>query len=198
MRIKILATALAFALFIGVGAYVTLGNNDLDLTNDPLISLSYLNEVFWPRIEKAIADAADGIVAGNEDDTYDDTELDTEDAESSLEQDTEKTEESDQLPPEQTLPAGFEYEVLHLSQGDIVLAETPCEIILRTGEAKAYLSGNESGIADLTAGIDIKEGELLSHNHLLLVPRGGDGRGFIVTSAEVYIMVRGGYNLVTE
>ena len=194
MKIKILSLAFAVALLLGIGAYVIGGNNDLDLTNDPLISLSYLNEVFWPRVEKAILDAADGILPDDNndgffDDPFEDTYEDTSD-----ETEPEDTDSSD----EPVVVAGSEYEVLHLMQGDIVLAETPCELILRSGSAKAYLSGNESGIADLTAGIDIKEGEEFVANHLLLVPRGGDGRGFIVTSAEVYIMVRGGYDIVTQ
>ena len=189
MKTKIVTLALAVAVLLGIGAYVIGGNNDLDPTNDPLISLSYLNEVFWPRVEKAILDAADGILPDDNgffDDPFEDTYEDTSD-----ETEPEDTDASDVV-------ADAQYEVLHLIQGDIVLAETPCELILRSGSAKAYLSGNESGIADLTAGIDIKEGEELSANHLLLVPRGGDGRGFIVTSAEVYIMVRGGYDIVTE
>ncbi|MBQ7821377.1 MAG: hypothetical protein IJ391_03750 [Clostridia bacterium] len=195
MKIKTLIMALVCALLLGIGAYAIAGNNDLDLTNDPLISLSYLNEVFWPRIEEAIADAVDGFVP-DRDNKDEDTEISDEDTKGNTDKDT--SSETDEITGTETAPASFEYEVLHLIQGDIVLAETPCEIILRSGSAQAYLSGNESGIADLTTGVDILEGEELSPNHLLLVPRGGDGRGFIVTSAEVYIMVRGGYDIVTE
>ena len=194
MKTKILTLALAVAVLLGIGAYVIGGNNDLDLTNDPLISLSYLNEVFWPRVEKAILDAADGILPDDNDDGFFDDPFEDTYEDTSDETEPEDTDSSD----EPVVVAGSEYEVLHLMQGDIVLAETPCELILRSGSAKAYLSGNESGIADLTAGIDIKEGEEFVANHLLLVPRGGDGRGFIVTSAEVYIMVRGGYDIVTQ
>jgi hypothetical protein len=194
MKIKILSLAFAVALLLGIGAYVIGGNNDLDLTNDPLISLSYLNEVFWPRVEKAILDAADGILPDDNNDSFFDDPFEDTYEDTSDETEPEDTDSSD----EPVVVSGSEYEVLHLMQGDIVLAETPCELILRSGSAKAYLSGNESGIADLTAGIDIKEGEEFVANHLLLVPRGGDGRGFIVTSAEVYIMVRGGYDIVTQ
>lgn len=177
MKTKITVTALACALIIGLGAYAISGSGDLDLTNDPLISLSYLNEVFWPKVENAIAEALGD--ADFSDIKNDETDKNTSSA------DVNDT-------------ASFEYEVLHLIQGDIVLAETPCEIILRSGSANAYLSGNESGVADLTAGVDLIEGEAFTANHLLLIPRGGDGRGFIVTSDEIYIMVRGGYTIVTE
>ncbi len=176
MKIKITLLALICALVLGIGAYAVYGSGDFDLTNDPLISLSYLNEVFWPRIEEAIEDAG-GFVSDD--------------------QDEEETTDEEPEDPAPIVPAN-EYEVLHLVEGDIVLADTPCEIILRSGSASAYLSGGESGIADLTAGVDLKEGEDLTANHLLLVPRGGDGRGFKVESSEVYIMVRGGFSIVTE
>lgn len=182
MKTKITVTALACALIIGLGAYAISGSGDLDLTNDPLISLSYLNEVFWPKVENAIAKAVGDV-------DFSDSKNDETDNNTSSEEENSA---------DQNDAASFEYEVLHLIQGDIVLAETPCEIILRSGSANAYLSGNESGIADLTAGVDLMEGDALSSNHLLLIPRGGDGRGFIVTSGEVYIMVRGGYTIVAE
>lgn len=176
MKRKTIITALLLTVVVAVGAYAVCGDGSLDLTSDPLVSLSYLNEVFWPKIEQAIADA--GIGGSHRDDTS-------------------SADEIEPLPPTET-SAGNEYEVLHLIEGDIVLAETPCEIILRSGSATAHLSGNESGIADLTSGGELYEGDELSANHLLLIPRGGDGRGFVVTSAELYIMVRGGYSIVTE
>ena len=176
MKKRTLLLALVCTIALTAAALVLHASSDIDLTNDPLVSLSYLNEVFWPKVEEAIEDAG-GFVADRDDF-----------------EDSEKEENNEPTP---VVPAN-EYEVLHLVVGDIVVADTPCEIILRSGKATAYLSGGESGIADLTAGIDIKEGEELATNHLLLIPRGGDGRGFKVESDEVYIMVRGGFSIVAE
>lgn len=186
MKTKITIAALIFSIIVGIGAYVVYADGSLDLTGDPLISLSYLNEVFWPKIEEAIADAVGGALHEKNDRIDDATADDTTDA----------TENGDNA--EDTVATSYEYEVLHLIKDDILLAETPCELILRSGSAETYLSGNESGISDLTAGIDLAEGDALEKNHLLLVPRGGDGRGFKVTSNEIYIMVRGGYTIVAE
>lgn len=174
MKTRVTILALICALILGVATYAVYGDGDFDLTNDPLISLSYLNEVFWPRVQEAIEEAG-GFV------DYEDEE-------------TEETDTPEELPEEEN----FAYEVLNLAKGDILLAETPIEMILRSGSANAYLSGGQSGIADLTAGADLAEGTPITPNHLLLVPRGGDGRGLIVTSDSVYVMVRGGYTVVAE
>lgn len=178
MKTRVTILALICVLVLGIATYAVYGNSDFDLTNDPLVSLSYLNEVFWPRVQEAIEEAG-GFV------DYEDKE-------------TEETEET-YIPEEPPVEENnFAYEVLNLAKGDILLAETPIELILRSGSANAYLSGSESGIADLTAGVDLAEGTPVTANHLLLVPRGGDGRGLIVTSDSVYVMVRGGYTVVEE
>lgn len=177
MKKKIIAIALVL-VFAVAGISALYADTDGGLTVDPLVSLSYLNDKFWPRVERAIADALAGTSSGdksNDDSIGDSTEV-----------------------PTQPDNAGFTYEVVHLSEGNVVLATEPCEIILRSGSAEAYLSGNESGIADLTAGGDLKEGDALAANHLLLVPRGNDGRGFKVSSSEAYVMIRGGYEIVAE
>lgn len=205
MKKRIMLIILALAVMTGVGVYAVYGNSgSADITNDPLITLSYLNEDYWEKIEDAIKDAIKEALSGesfDEEETLDETEEETKsetEEETNSESESESDSETEATVPGVTDTAAFVYEVLHLKEGDVVLADTPCEIILRSGSANAYLSGNDSGIADLTGGTDLKEGVAFTPNHLLLVPRGGDGRGFIVTSSEAYIMVRGGYNLVAE
>ena len=204
MKKRIMLIILALAVMTGVGVYAVYGNSgSADITNDPLITLSYLNEDYWEKIEDAIKDAIKEALSGESFDEEDTEETESEneeetESESETESETESDSETEATVPGETDTSAFVYEVLHLKEGDIVLADTPCEIILRSGSANAYLSGNDSGIADLTGGTDLKEGVAFTPNHLLLVPRGGDGRGFIVISGEAYIMVRGGYNLVAE
>lgn len=187
MKKRLGAIALAFVVVLVVGAYAVYG--DSDITGDPLVSLSYINEVLWPEIEDMIERAISGEdIRREEPDTEEDTEEDTE---SESETETEAPEE----------PAvevrGAEYEVLHLMENTLLLSETPCEIILRSGHAVAYLAGNDNGLADLTDGGELMEGDSLVSNHLLMIPR-GDGRGVRITSQEAYIMVRGGYRIVEE
>ena len=189
MKKRLGALALVFAVILVAGVYAVYGNSDI--TNDPLVSLSYINEVLWPEIEDMIERAVSGGVIGRDDeDTEEDTETETE---SETETDTE--EETTEEP--QTEVKGFEYEVLHLTENALLLSETPCEIILRSGHAAAYLGGNDNGLADLTDGGELMEGDGLVANHLMMIPR-GDGRGVRITSAEAYIMVRGGYRSVEE
>ena len=63
------------------------------------------------------------------------------------------------------------------------------EILVRRGQAVVVdTSGN--GIPDVTAGQDLKAGNKISLNHLLLIPR-EDGRG-IKALDSVVVMYRGG------
>ncbi len=186
MKKRLGAIALAFAMILVLGAYAVYG--DSDITSDPLVSLSYINEVLWPEIEDMIERAISG---DDFERTETDTEEDTEESESETETETE-------VPEEPTAGVkSFEYEVLHLMENTLLLSETPCEIILRSGHAAAYLGGNDNGLADLTDGGELMEGDSLVSNHLLMIPR-GDGRGVRITSSEAYIMVRGGYRIVEE
>ncbi len=181
MKKRLITIALAVVLILVTGVYAVYGDNDI--TNDPLISLSYINEVLWPEIEDMVERAVKvGELIRDETDEEEETEEETE----------------TEAPDEPVAPdKSFEFEVLHLTEDTILVSETPCEIILRSGRATAYLDGNDNGLADLTDGGELMEGDSLVANHLLMIPR-GDGRGLKITSEEAYIMVRGGYTIVEE
>lgn len=51
-----------------------------------------------------------------------------------------------------------------------------------------------AGISDLTSGTVITNGNVLPANHYLIIPK-GDGRGFTVTSDTAEILIRGEYNI---
>ncbi|MNW68495.1 hypothetical protein D3C74_472750 [compost metagenome] len=58
------------------------------------------------------------------------------------------------------------------------------------------VSEGTNGVADLTDGIDLTNGQAAPTNHLLSFPR--DGRGITVLEGNKYsltVMVRGGYTL---
>ena len=190
MKKRLITIALATVLILVTGVYAVYGDNDI--TNDPLISLSYINEVLWPEIEDMVERAVKvgELVREERDDTEEETDDETEE-----ETETEEESETDTTDAPVAPAKSFEYEVLHLMEGAILVSETPCEIILRSGHATASLHGNDNGLADLTDGGELMEGDSLVANHLLMIPR-GDGRGFKITSEEAYIMVRGGYTIV--
>jgi hypothetical protein len=85
--------------------------------------------------------------------------------------------------------------IVTLKNGQILIAKDGTEVIVRAGKAVAY-SGDANGIADVTEGKDITNGNTVLNNHLIVFPRGG--RGITTdpgTSAGLTVMVRGGYEI---
>lgn len=83
-------------------------------------------------------------------------------------------------------------QVVEMSAGQRLTAEAGAEIILRAGRATA-VDGPRGGLADVTAGRDLRSGQEISQNHLLIVPR-SDGRG-VRAVTDVVLMVRGVFTL---
>lgn len=87
------------------------------------------------------------------------------------------------------------YIVERLSKGQSLYALDACEIILRSGGAVVFVEDEDNiqaglGLSDCTGGTELKNGEPIPKQHLLIIPR-GDGRGVTVNTDEAYIMVRG-------
>ena len=78
--------------------------------------------------------------------------------------------------------------VVELGAGQRLIAEAGTEIVLRSGRATA-IDGPKGGLSNVTAGRDLRMGEEIPLNHLLIVPR-SDGRGVLATT-DVFLMVRG-------
>lgn len=89
------------------------------------------------------------------------------------------------------LSEGTVWQVIKVDPGIQVLASDTSEIILRAGTARVIGNEHGEGLSDLTAGREIKEGELLNKDHHILIPR-GDGRG-IITETVCYIVYKGLY-----
>jgi hypothetical protein len=88
---------------------------------------------------------------------------------------------------------GVQYQIIVVKPGQTLLGGMGTEFTVRAG--KAVISSNTSdGIADLTDGIDLKNGTAAPTNHLLLIPR--EGRGLKVAAeakGDVYVTVKGAY-----
>lgn len=82
--------------------------------------------------------------------------------------------------------------VLHMDKGSRLYGDEGTEFILRSGEAYAT-TGTNGPMIDVTSGADLSADASVVKNHLLLCPR-NDGRA-IVAKTEVYIMVKGNYEL---
>ncbi|MCL2371908.1 MAG: DUF4148 domain-containing protein [Defluviitaleaceae bacterium] len=84
------------------------------------------------------------------------------------------------------------FEALFVPAGRILIAEAGVEFILRSGNGIA-ISGPD-GMVNITAGVDVSNGETIPHNNLMLVPR-SDGRGISFVT-DSWLMIKGGYNIV--
>lgn len=85
--------------------------------------------------------------------------------------------------------------VVTLKPGEKLIAKAGAEFIIRSGKGVIY-SADANGVADLTDGKDIANGQPAGNNHLLSFPR--DGRGIMVQEGNTYsliVMVRGGYSI---
>ena len=82
--------------------------------------------------------------------------------------------------------------VVTLTKGQILVANSGTEFILRVGQATA-MSKDGNGIPDVTIGKDIANGTPISKNSLLIFP--SEGRGITAVSEKAIVMVRGGYTV---
>ncbi|MGG1877345.1 hypothetical protein ABDI30_07080 [Paenibacillus cisolokensis] len=99
--------------------------------------------------------------------------------------------------PSPTNPGQNTSEVKNVSlkPGEILVADAGTEFIVRSGNAVIYTE-DANGVADLTAGVDLLNGQAAPKNHLLSFPR--DGRGIQVKPGQtngLIVMVRGGYTI---
>jgi hypothetical protein len=86
--------------------------------------------------------------------------------------------------------------VLRLRGGDRVVADGGAQLIVRTGRAVVFSDG-ANGVADVTDGVDLKAGDVVPLNHLLIVPRAG--RGVAVEAGyrqDVYVTVIGVHEVI--
>lgn len=176
---KIILTAVALAIVSALAITVAAA---YDSSEDPLISLSYLRDIFKKEILEEVDDKLEEFKSNVE------YSGNTENNGSS------GAGESPAVPAD---TASQSYEVVELSEGDALYAVTACEIILRSGKASCVAPDANQGIADLTDASEIYNGYALTKNHLCLIPR-GDGRGVTAASETVYIMVRGDYTIVEK
>ncbi|MCK5811979.1 MAG: hypothetical protein KAG94_03720 [Clostridiales bacterium] len=89
------------------------------------------------------------------------------------------------------LSDGSVWQVIELSAGLTIYASDTSEVVLRSGTAKAIGNKYDEGLSDITSGNDLKDGEYITKDHLLIIPR-GDGRG-VVAITTCFILYKGLY-----
>lgn len=202
---RIISLLLCFVL--GCTTVFAAGDS-FDSSVDPLVSLSYINEILVPDLENQIKEARIIAESNSEKASKEDLER-VADNINNLEEKLKVLEATvkaiqKSLEDDAEKPLSAAYSIVYLKYGQKIFSQRySFEVILRTGEAEvissySYEQGSEyaQGVADITAGVDIQNGGAISKNHLLVVPSGGDGRGILVTSEDAYLLVRGEYYIV--
>ncbi|MBP3377528.1 MAG: hypothetical protein J6L96_02145 [Clostridia bacterium] len=178
-QVKIIVSVLAVICALTVTVLAA-----YDSSEDPLISFSYLNDIFKKEILNEI-----------------DNRIDTkfEDLQSALDEYLDNLEL-----PEATIPddpddepsgsSSSAWDIVEITSGQSIYAVSTCEFVLRSGSAVCIAPDATQGIADLT-GFEIFNGESIPMDRLCMIPR-GDGRGIKATHQSVYVMIRGEYTIV--
>ncbi len=195
---KITAILLAVALASVVTVYAA-----YDSTKDPLVSLSYLTDIFKPAVEKDVKDDLNAAIEQKVNSLSENVKADAEKAVNEAVKGIEDKvyervaseygESVDALQKQvDTLTNG--YTAVTLEPGKKLVADADCEIVITDGNGTVRCSDPENGIIDCTDGIILYEGQEIPVNHKLLIPENGDGRG-INAVTKVTLLVKGGYEI---
>lgn len=164
-----LTIVVAVALALVCSFSIFIAAATYDSANDPLISLSYLTKY----VDEALKPIRDSIASLNGNDNA-------------------NTGDS-------TPVVSNTFEAIFVEYGQQIQCTAATEIILRSGSAKVVSPFDNQGLSDLTDGVDLKAGVSVPKNHNLLIPRGNDGRGIVITSSDgAYVMVGGAYTIVNS
>ncbi|WP_145406961.1 hypothetical protein [Paenibacillus xylanexedens] len=182
---KISLSALAIGVGVWVGSVysntaIGAGTSQPGTADDPVVTKSYVDQ----QIQKALGGGA-STGSGNSSGTN---------SGSTGTGNSGSTGGDTSLPP---LASGASdtVEIVTVKPGQQLIGESGAEFIVRSGKA-VIVSEGTNGVADLTDGIDLTNGQAAPTNHLLSFPR--EGRGIAVLDGNKYsltVMVRGGYTL---
>lgn len=95
----------------------------------------------------------------------------------------------------QKAPAGgaARFEVVEMKINQILIAGEGAEIIPRSGKFSAVYGAN-GGLSDITSAKDLKNGDAVVNNHMLIASR-GDGRGVKAVADKSFLIIKGTYTL---
>ena len=167
-----MAAIVIVALFtFGIAAAATGGYGS---SSDPLITLSYITDIFMPEMNKSIDDAVEAKT----------TEL-------SADLDTTIAELEAKYNEASLASAASTYTVISMSSGERLVGLKGCEIMLRVGNAFCVATASPGLIDTSSTGV-LEDGAYLEKNHMYMVTI--DGRG-IEADGDIMIIVRGDYTI---
>ena len=165
--IRLGAGALAASCLV-MGAALAAGDQE-----DPLVTLSYLNQTAIPQIVEQVEER---------------TAQRQEELEESFRTQLNQYQQGNQ--GGETASAG--YTLVTLAQGQVMQMEVGCEVLLRVGSASVQADSSPA-LIDLSAGGTADGGAALEKNHLYMSTI--EGRTLTADAATVKVLVRGGYTV---
>ncbi len=171
---KIAAAAVCVLFLVTVAYAATAGSQ-----SDPLVTLSYLNNVFTGKVGTMVDQAVT-------------------DRQTQIQEDLDKEiQEWDAKVKEAINDSGqggsAVFSVVTLNKGQTLVGDVGCEIMLRVGTATCGAGGSATGLIDVTGGGTLGDGKALVTNHLYMVTI--STRSVTATSATVKVLVRGPYTV---
>ena len=163
---KLKKSAIIFVMIITVLTLGVSADEAYSSKNDPLVSLSYVNDVLGPQIMSEVLAKIDSQYVKISDIT-------------------------DMSTGELTLITLSKGDTL-MSKGVcemVLLSGNATTIITSSSNIEAG-----QGLVDVTDGIVVTNGSLIKQNHKIIIPK-ADGRGIIVTGDSVSLLVRGAYTI---
>lgn len=197
MKIAVITAVVltASALVIGTADGVSPGSDQ-----DPVVTQSYVelkSGQLKYYIDDLIAKLNEGITKHGTDIDAIKTQLEQKNQEAAAlnTQMTELKAEIEEL--KKAAPSGQgsaapKFEVVKAAKGKTVISGEGSEIIVRTGKFTA-VPGKNGSLLDATVGKDLKSGEIILNNHLLISSR-DDGRG-LKAAADSYLIIKGAYTI---
>ena len=89
--------------------------------------------------------------------------------------------------------AAGKFQVVEMQKGQMLIAGEGAEIIPRSGKFSA-IEDAFGGLSDITAAKDLKDGEAVVNNHMLIAAR-GEGRGLKALADKSFLIIKGTYTL---
>ena len=163
---KILTSFLALALTLGALGMTMAVAADPGSSNDPLVTLSYLEDVFFDSIMEKVDERIEGR--------------------------NEQIAKEISGTSGETAANAQTFTVVTLTEGQILTGDIGCEVMLRVGSA-VCTAPSAPGLIDETAASTLNSGGALVQNHLYMMTI--EGRGVKATAPTTKVLVRGGYTI---
>lgn len=158
------------AALLGSGAALAAGGGQ----NDPLVTLSYLNQTAIPQVVKQVEDKV--AVRQKE-------------LEQAL---ADQINQYKQQGGQGGGAVNETYTLVTMSSGQVMSLDVGCEVLLRVGSTEVRADSSPA-LIDLSSGGTVNTGASLTKNHLYMSTI--EGRTITASASTVKLLVRGGYSV---